>query len=151
MRANSFPDGHRDGNMRCVASRPIRLHDANASPSAGRDPGQCFRAVAQARSLSNFVYIEDCNGGQNDGYIDDNSPIRKLKERFEAFGFAVREIDGHDHDAIIAANAPDREKPLAILARTVKGKGIPALEGNPDAHYAKIPANLARKWKVTLS
>ncbi|MWC29618.1 1-deoxy-D-xylulose-5-phosphate synthase N-terminal domain-containing protein [Paenibacillus sp. MMS18-CY102] len=106
--------------------------------------------IAQAQSLSNFVYIVDCNGGQNDGYVDDISPIRHLKERFEAFGFAVREIDGHDHDAIFAAITPDREKPLAILARTAKGKGVAALEGNPDAHYAKIPANLAKRWKVNL-
>lgn len=107
--------------------------------------------IAQARSLSNFVYIVDCNGGQNDGYVDDISPIRNLKERFEAFGFAVREIDGHRYDAILSAIEPDRVKPLAVLARTVKGKGVAALEGNPDAHYVKIPVNLAKRWKVSLS
>ncbi|USB31661.1 1-deoxy-D-xylulose-5-phosphate synthase N-terminal domain-containing protein [Paenibacillus sp. YPG26] len=107
--------------------------------------------IAQARSLSNFIYIVDCNGGQNDGYVDDISPIRNLRERFEAFGFAVREVDGHQHEAIFSALTPDSEKPLAVLAHTVKGKGVAALEGNPDAHYAKIPANLAKRWKVKLS
>ncbi|WP_127530305.1 1-deoxy-D-xylulose-5-phosphate synthase N-terminal domain-containing protein [Paenibacillus kobensis] len=107
--------------------------------------------IVQAQSLTNFIYIIDCNGGQNDGYVDDISPIRHLKERFEAFGFAVREIDGHRHDDIFSAITTDSDKPLAVLARTVKGKGVAALEGNPDAHYAKIPANLARRWKVSLS
>ncbi|ANE48811.1 transketolase [Paenibacillus swuensis] len=115
--------------------------------------GLCWETaqIAQAQSLSNFVYIIDCNGGQNDGMIEDISPIRNVKERFKAFGFAVKEIDGHRHEDIFEAIAPDRDKPLAILARTIKGKGVAALEGHPDSHYAKIPANLAKRWKVSLT
>lgn len=121
--------------------------------------GLCWETaqIAQAKGISNFVYILDCNGGQNDGLVADISPLPQLRDRFEAFGFRVREIDGHDYGAIIealdAAPAPgeDAGKPLAVLARTVKGKGVRAIEGNPEAHYAKIPAKTADKWKRGLS
>ncbi|WP_053375974.1 1-deoxy-D-xylulose-5-phosphate synthase N-terminal domain-containing protein [Paenibacillus sp. FJAT-27812] len=115
--------------------------------------GLCWETaqIVQAQSITNFVYIVDCNGGQNDGYIEDISPIRNLRQRFEAFGFTVREIDGHRFEEIVAAIEPDHDRPVVILASTIKGKGVPAIEGNPDAHYAKIPAKLAHKWKVSLA
>lgn len=114
--------------------------------------GLCWETaqIVQAQSLTNFIYVVDCNGGQNDGYVQDISPIRSLRERFEAFGFTVREIDGHRYEDILPALEPDSVQPVAVLAQTVKGKGVPALEGNPDAHYAKIPEKLARRWKVSL-
>lgn len=115
--------------------------------------GLCWETaqIVQAQSITNFIYIIDCNGGQNDGYIRDISPIHNLRERFEAFGFAVREIDGHDFESILLAIEPDQNKPVAVLARTFKGKGVAAIEGNPDSHYAKIPLKLAHRWKVSLS
>ncbi|MNW36425.1 Ferredoxin fas2 [compost metagenome] len=115
--------------------------------------GLCWETVqiVQAQSITNFVYIVDCNGGQNDGYVDDISPIRNLRQRFEAFGFVVKEIDGHQLEDIVASIEPHPERPVAILARTIKGKGIAALEGNPESHYAKIPKKLAYRWKVGLS
>lgn len=115
--------------------------------------GLCWETaqIVQAQSLTNFVYIVDCNGGQNDGYVHDISPIRNLRQRFEAFGFVVREIDGHCLADILAAIEPHPEGPVAILATTIKGKGVAAIEGNPEAHYAKIPVKLAHKWKVRLS
>ncbi|RJX37554.1 transketolase [Paenibacillus pinisoli] len=114
--------------------------------------GLCWETaqIVQAQSLTNFIYVVDCNGGQNDGYVQDISPIRSLRERFEAFGFAVREIDGHQFDQILSALEPDHQRPVAVLAHTVKGKGVSALEGNPEAHYAKIPEKLARRWKGSL-
>lgn len=107
--------------------------------------------IVQAQSLANFIYIVDCNGGQNDGYVHDISPIRHLRQRFEAFGFLVKEIDGHRYEAIVEAILPDPDRPVAVLASTIKGKGVAAIEGNPEAHYVKISEKLARKWKVSLS
>jgi transketolase len=115
--------------------------------------GLCWETaqIVQAQSITNFIYIVDCNGGQNDGYIQDISPIRNLRQRFEAFGFFVKEIDGHRFEDIIAAIEPEHDRPVAILASTIKGKGVAAIEGNPDAHYAKIQPKLAHKWKVSLA
>ncbi|MFC4777987.1 thiamine pyrophosphate-dependent enzyme [Paenibacillus sp. GCM10023252] len=114
--------------------------------------GLCWETaqIVQARSLTNFIYVIDVNGGQNDGYVKDISPIHSLRQRFEAFGFAVREIDGHDFEAILSAVEPDPERPVAVLATTVKGKGVAAIEGNAEAHYVKIPEKLAKRWKAGL-
>ncbi|WP_341282321.1 1-deoxy-D-xylulose-5-phosphate synthase N-terminal domain-containing protein [Paenibacillus sp. FSL H8-0537] len=111
--------------------------------------GLCWETaqLIQAKGITNFIYVVDCNGGQNDGLLADISPLSNLRERFEAFGFQVKEIDGHDLGQIIAALEPGGEKPLAILAHTVKGKGVAAIEGNPHAHYAKISEKIALKWK----
>ncbi|MFC4076045.1 1-deoxy-D-xylulose-5-phosphate synthase N-terminal domain-containing protein [Salinithrix halophila] len=111
--------------------------------------GLCWETaqVVQAKSISNFIYIVDCNGGQNDGLISDISPFHNLRKMFEAFGFRVKDIDGHDFNQILSAIEPDPEKPLAVLARTIKGKGIKAIEGNPNCHYAKIPERYSNKWK----
>ncbi|WP_084159296.1 1-deoxy-D-xylulose-5-phosphate synthase N-terminal domain-containing protein [Paenibacillus taiwanensis] len=115
--------------------------------------GLCWETaqIVQAQALRNFIYIVDCNGGQNDGYVHDISPIRNLRQRFEAFGFVTTEIDGHHVEHILAAIEPDPEKPTAVLATTIKGKGVAAIEGNPEAHYVKLSEKLAYRWKVSLT
>lgn len=114
--------------------------------------GLCWETaqIVQAKSITNFIYVVDCNGGQNDGYIQDISPISNLRERFESFGFYVKEIDGHNYFDILDALEPQADAPVAVLASTIKGKGVVALEGNPGSHYAKIPEKVARRWKVIL-
>lgn len=112
--------------------------------------GLCWETmqVIQAKFLDNLIYIVDCNGAQNDGFIHDISPINNLKERFESFGFNVLLIDGHNIPQIIESlDYSNSTKPLAILAKTVKGKGVKAIEGNPNAHYAKISSDLSSRWK----
>lgn len=112
--------------------------------------GLCWETmqIIQAKSLDNLIYIVDCNGAQNDGFLDDISPINNLRERFESFGFNVLLIDGHDIQEITdVLNYANYNKPLAILAKTVKGKGVKAIEGNPNAHYAKITSTLSTRWK----
>ncbi|MFJ7153157.1 thiamine pyrophosphate-dependent enzyme [Streptomyces sp. NPDC100445] len=106
--------------------------------------------VAAAQRLGNLVLVVDVNGGQNDGLVADISPLPRLAERFAAFGFDVAEVDGHDHAALTEVLAGDRRaehRPLAVLARTVKGKGVPAVEGRAGSHYVTIDAARAAKWK----
>ncbi|MEW4370246.1 1-deoxy-D-xylulose-5-phosphate synthase N-terminal domain-containing protein [Paenibacillus kandeliae] len=114
--------------------------------------GSCWEAlqVIAAKQINNFIHIIDVNGGQNDGLVQDISPLPHLGDRFRAFGFDVVEIDGHDLEQITAALEGKAERPLAILAHTIKGKGIKAMEGNPAAHYAKISRAQAYKWKEAL-
>ncbi|MFE1771890.1 thiamine pyrophosphate-dependent enzyme [Streptomyces sp. NPDC059008] len=106
--------------------------------------------VAAAQELGNFVLVVDRNGGQNDGLVADISPLPGLTERFAAFGFEVAEVDGHDPAALTELFARDRSaarRPLAVVAHTVKGKGVPAVEGKAGSHYVTIDGARAAKWK----
>jgi transketolase len=105
--------------------------------------------VAAARRLGNFVLVVDRNGGQNDGLVADISPLPDLTDRFRAFGLETAEVDGHDHAALTAVLAGPRhgDRPLAVIADTVKGKGVRAVEGKAASHYVTIDADRAEKWK----
>jgi transketolase len=89
--------------------------------------------------LDNLVALIDCNGIQADGKIVlDMEPV---VDKWRAFGWESREIDGNDMAAIIealrAARARDG-KPKAIVLRTLPGKGVPTLERREKAHFAKV-------------
>lgn len=103
--------------------------------------GQVWEAsmLAGHRKLDNLVVIVDNNNLQIDGAIDDvNSPY-PIDKKFEAFNFHVINIDGHDFDAIAAAFKEAREtkgQPTAIIAKTVKGKGVSFMENQASWHGA---------------
>lgn len=110
--------------------------------------------IAQAKNLDNFIVVVDCNGGQNDGHVENISPMLNLRDRFVAFGFKVIETDGHNIENLLACfrnGISERSnKPLAILATTIKGKGVQALEGKAGSHYATIDLKTALRWKALL-
>ncbi len=107
------------------------------------EEGQIWEAsmFAGARKLDNLVLIVDNNGLQIDGPVDEvNSPY-PIGPKFEAFNFHVITINGHDFDQIAAAFAEAREtkgKPTAIIAKTVKGKGVSYME-NQVGWHGKAP------------
>lgn len=106
--------------------------------------------VAAARGLGNFVLVVDRNGGQNDGLVADISPLPDLTARFAAFGFDTTQVDGHDLSALSAALEDGRtglDRPLAVIADTIKGKGVRPVEGKAGAHYVTIDEDRAAKWK----
>jgi transketolase len=84
----------------------------------------------------------DCNGLQASDYVENIIRPGDFRGRWESYGFIVLEIDGHDLSAIKNAVSVDRknlpQSPLVILAHTVKGKGIPMIENNPQWH-SRIP------------
>jgi transketolase len=85
--------------------------------------------------------VVDNNRLQTDGYTRDVMTVEPVDERFRAFGWEARRIDGHDYAAIHEAFqwALAREgKPHAIVADTVKGKGIACMENNVDWHSCPI-------------
>jgi len=85
--------------------------------------------------LDNLTILVDNNGLQIDGRVDEVMSLGNLKAKFEAFGFAVEEIDGHDFAAILPAlGARHPGKPRCVIARTVKGKGVPFMEGDYRWH-----------------
>ena len=101
--------------------------------------GQVWEAsmLAGFRKLDNLVVIVDNNNLQIDGRIDEvNSPY-PIDKKFEAFNFHVINIDGHDFDQIESAYNEARTvkgKPTAIIAKTVKGKGVSFMENKASWH-----------------
>jgi transketolase len=91
--------------------------------------------------LDNLVAVIDNNRLQTDGWTKDVMNVEPVDERFRAFGFDVQRIDGHDFAQIDAAflRARSREgKPHAIVADTVKGKGVASMENNHAWHAGLI-------------
>lgn len=105
--------------------------------------GQVWEAamLSSHRKLDNLVMIIDNNNLQIDGAITDvNSPY-PIDKKFEAFNFHVINIDGNDMDQIAAAFAEAKTvkgRPTAIIAKTVKGKGVSFME-NSAAWHGKAP------------
>ena len=95
--------------------------------------------IANHNSLDNLVVIIDCNGLQGMGEVKKILDIDPLKEKWQAFGWQVKEIDGHDFEQIHQALVANSDKPLAILAKTIKGKGVSFMENDNLWHY-KAPS-----------
>ena len=101
--------------------------------------GQVWEAAmfAAAKKLDNLCVIVDNNNLQIDGTIEEvNSPY-PIPEKFEAFGFNVITIDGHDLDQIDAAFRTAKAckgKPTAIIQKTIKGKGVSFMENQVSWH-----------------
>lgn len=87
--------------------------------------------------LDNLCLILDHNRLQIDGKVSDVKNIEPIKEKFKAFNFNVIEIDGHNYNEILRAlDKADqiKGKPTAIVANTIKGKGIPTMENKAEWH-----------------
>lgn len=101
--------------------------------------GMLWEAALTAghHKLDNRIAILDYNNIQIDGFNENIKNVMPLKEKFEAFRWSVREIDGHNYEEILAAFdwAKKREgKPKMILAHTILGKGVSIFENNPKYH-----------------
>ena len=101
--------------------------------------GQVWEAsmFAGFRKLDNLVVIVDNNGIQIDGPVDQVCSPYPIDKKFEAFNFHVINIDAHDFDQIRAAFKEARETkgmPTAIIAHSVKGKGVSFMENNVSWH-----------------
>ena len=101
--------------------------------------GQVWEAsmFAGFRKLDNLVVIVDNNGLQIDGPVDQVCSPYPIDKKFEAFNFHVINIDAHDFDQIRAAFKEARQTkgmPTAIIAHSVKGKGVSFMENNVSWH-----------------
>jgi transketolase len=106
------------------------------------DEGSVWEAFALAGQLGldRLTVIVDANGLQGLGPCADVLGRHPLKPKLEAFGLAVAEVDGHDHAALHAAlDASADGRPKAVIARTIKGYGWTAMEGDVMSHYRSIP------------
>lgn len=102
--------------------------------------GQVWEAATFAvhQKLGNLIAVVDLNGLQIDGHTEDVCASGTLAGKFEAFGWEVHEVDGHDIDALIALfgelKASSTEAPKMVIAHTVKGKGVSFMEDQAGWH-----------------
>jgi transketolase len=104
------------------------------------DEGSNWEAVlfAPHHGLDNLVAIVDCNGLQGFGATREVLDLEPLAEKLRAFRWAVREVDGHDFGELeraLSSVPPESGRPTALLARTVKGKGVSFMENQLAWHY----------------
>ena len=96
---------------------------------------------AAHRRLEKLTVIVDANGFQAMGRTDEVLSTEPLVAKFEAFGFATVECDGHDLPALTAALTPHdapRHAPRAVIARTVKGHGLSFAAADNRWHYTRL-------------
>jgi transketolase len=100
--------------------------------------------VAAHHKMDNLMVIIDRNGLQAMGATEDIMALGDLSAKFASFGFQTFEVDGHDETALDAAIlqlwASGPGKPKALIATTVKGKGIPFMESDNRWHYTRLDA-----------
>lgn len=96
--------------------------------------------LAPAHRLHNLIAIVDFNKWQATGRSAEVTALEPLEEKFKSFGWKSVRIDGHDFGAIDAAleMSGESERPFAIIADTIKGKGIKRMEDDNNWHY-RIP------------
>jgi transketolase len=97
---------------------------------------------AAHHKLNNLVVIVDNNDFQAMGAIEDILSMDSIQEKFKAFGFETMCVSGHDEaditNAISTLWRSDSDKPKAIVARTIKGKGVSFMEKNNEWHYRRL-------------
>jgi len=105
------------------------------------DEGQNWEGImfAGSKGIDNLISTVDHNGQQIDGTTDHVMPLGNLGDKFRAFGWHVMEMDGNDMDSIIASMEKARKetgkgKPIAIMMKTVMGKGVDLMEGKHEWH-----------------
>ena len=101
--------------------------------------GQIWEAAMSAAhfGLDNLLVMMDCNGIQLDGFTKDILDMGDVAAKWASFGWNAIEIDGHDMGQILDAFDQARNtkgKPTAIVANTIKGKGVSFMENNPGFH-----------------
>lgn len=111
----------------------------SASSDGESQEGQIWEAATSAAhfGLGNLTVIVDFNNIQIDGHMRDVMDVRDLRAKYEAFGWHAVDVDGHDIDEVdqalsIAKGVLDR--PSAVIAHTVIGKGVSFMEDQPGWH-----------------
>jgi transketolase len=114
------------------------------------DEGQVWEAAMSAHHyhLDNVTAIVDNNGYQQTGAITTVMDPRPLSDKWKAFGWSTREIDGHDFDEVLPALKEARAArggPTAIIAHTKKGKGVSFVEADFGYHGKALTADEAKR------
>jgi transketolase len=112
--------------------------------------GECYEGsiweaaiTATENNLNNLFVVVDCNGHQNDGAINKMMSFKEMKKKWLGFGWNVNSCNGHNISKIIKAfKKNSKSKPTAIIANTIKGKGVNFMENNNDWHHGRLTKRL---------
>ena len=132
-------------SISCGIAKGLKLKNADANVFVLLGDGECQEGqvweaamFASQNKLDNCVAIVDKNNLQIDGCVDDVMSLGDLKAKFEAFGWDVLSVDGHEIDEMIdnlnMFKKQRNSKPKCIIANTIKGKGVSFMEGNAGWH-----------------
>ncbi len=105
--------------------------------------GQIWEAMMQAAhyKLNNLILIIDYNKLSSYGDVNQSMNLEPLKQKVEAFNFHTIEIDGNNMEQVVNAlyeSYEVKDKPIAIICNTIKGKGVSFMENNPKWHNGEI-------------
>lgn len=111
--------------------------------------GVCWEGIMAAKQnhAENLIVFIDNNGHQSGGHVSEISGIEPLADKFRDFGWDTQEIDGNNIEAILQAIAKAKSVkglPHAIIAKTIKGRGVSYMENN-NAWHKGIPTE--EQWK----
>lgn len=118
--------------------------------------GQTWEAAMSASmfGLSNLIAFTDFNKMQIDGPGEEIMRLDRLADRWDAFGWFVQQVDGHDiaalDEAIIRADQ-ERSRPSMIVADTIKGRGLVGIEGDYTNHNMPLSAETARELVAAIN
>ena len=104
--------------------------------------GSNWEAIMYAghQGLSSLTAIVDRNRLQQGARTEDTNRLEPLADKWRAFGWEVREIDGHDYNALYEAFTAERDnRPRCVIAKTIKGRGVSFMEDGVEWHH-KIPS-----------
>jgi transketolase len=106
--------------------------------------GSIWEAAASAAhfKLNNMIAIIDKNDLQYDGKTMDILSMEQMSQKWQSFGWETLEVDGHDVQQLIQALRHPSDKPLAIIAQTIKGRGVSFMENNPQWHNGILTQRL---------
>jgi transketolase len=127
--------------MALAAKRDGQSHRVLALLSDGEcDEGSIWEAsmFAPHHRLDNLVAVIDYNKSQSFGSVKEVLELEPFAAKWRAFGWAVREVDGHDIDALLhvfRAVPFQMGRPSCVIAHTIKGKGVSFMEGRLEWHY----------------
>jgi transketolase len=116
-----------------LAHRPSRTYAVLGDGECQAGPTWEALMAGGHYQLNDLVVLLDRNGYETDGPTESILGIEPIAEKFRAFRYHTLEIDGHDFRAILGALAEarrTRDRPTAIVARTVPGKGVTSMEGS---------------------
>jgi transketolase len=119
------------------------------------EEGQVWEAALFAghHRLARLTVLLDANNSQVDGPVDEITTLEPIKAKWEAFGWAADDIDGHDVNAIrkALAAAGNAKQPTVLISRTSTTHGLRCLPPDADGHFIKLPPELAARAEAELT